>query len=339
MELKYSNAADLLPVKMMLDAHMSHKRVANIFASRDIPLKIIGQSNFHLPFKSLCGLYEQAARSLGDPGFGVSCGAQWDYALPGPIGEYATAAPNLKQCLNRLISTLYMFESGTSGSLTRYGELVKFSYFISREHPLGRNHLTNATVGVMLDVMRHYRGKEWLPIRIETDSRKAKDSTFLEEFVEVPVESGKAAISLIFPAIELDAPNPHQDTAFADYTLGDLGMLLNEIPPCTFGAAVSQVVRMRLLDGLIDLEGTARQLKLGVRSLQRRLSIEGESYRNILARERCSRATDLLSGKDNSITEIARMLGYEYAGDFTRAFTKAKGFPPSAIHRSRQKGS
>ena len=333
----FANAADLLPVKNYLDEYMSPKKVANIFVSQDVPLEIIGQSNLYLPFSTLCGLYEQAARSLGDANLGVYCGAKWGGELLGALGEYAIAAPDLKQCLHRLIAALHMYESGTYASLTREGELVKFSYYDSLEHPVGRKHVTNATVGVMLDIMRYYTGKNWLPIRIEVETPEARDSTFLEAFYEVPIESGKSAISFIFSAKDLNAPNPCQGSAFADYTLLDLGVLMDEAPPSTMADAVTQVVRMRLLAGLIDIDGAAYQLKLGVRSMQRRLSVEGGSYRNILAKEKVNRAIALLSESNYSITKIAMMLDYEYVGDFTRAFTKEKGYPPSAFRQSKNK--
>ena len=108
-EIKYANAADLLPIQNYLDEYMSPKKVANIFASQGIPLEIIGQSNLYLPFSLLCGVYEQAARALGDANLGVYCGAKWGVELLGPFGEYATAAPDLKQCLYRLIAAVHMY--------------------------------------------------------------------------------------------------------------------------------------------------------------------------------------------------------------------------------------
>ena len=336
-EVKYASAAELLPVKNYLDEYMSPKKVANIFISQSIPLEIIGQSNLYLPFSHLCGVYEHAARALGDENLGVYCGAKWGGELLGPLGEYVIAAPDLKQCLLRLIAAIHMYESGTYASLTREGELVKFSYYDSLEHPIGRKHLTNATVGVILDILRCYTGKNWLPIRIETEHPKVSYSTFLEAFYKVPIEPGKSSISFIFSAQDLNAPNLCQGSAFADYSLSDLGVLMDESPPGTMADAVAQVVRMRLLAGLVDIEGAARQLKLGVRSMQRRLSLAGETYRHILARERVNRAVALLSEKDHTITKIAMMLGYEYVGDFTRAFTKEKGYSPSVFQPSNNK--
>ena len=76
-EIKYANAAELLPIQMVLGEYMSPKKVANVFTSQGIPVKIIGQSNSYLPFSHLCGVYEHAARSLGEANLGVYCGAKW----------------------------------------------------------------------------------------------------------------------------------------------------------------------------------------------------------------------------------------------------------------------
>ena len=65
----------------------------------------------------------------------------------------------------------------------------------------------------------------------------------------------------------------------------------------------------RLQGGLTDIEGARRHMRLGVRTLQRHLAVEGVSYRTIVARERCRRALDLLSETRLSITAISRALG------------------------------
>ena len=108
-EIKYANAADLLPIQMVLDEYMSPKKVANGFVSQGIPTEIIGQTNMYLPFSLLCGVYEHAARALGDKNLGVYCGVKWGSELLGLFGEYATAAPDLKQCLYRLIAAVHMY--------------------------------------------------------------------------------------------------------------------------------------------------------------------------------------------------------------------------------------
>ena len=97
--------------------------------------------------------------------------------------------------------------------------------------------------------------------------------------------------------------------------------------------AVIKIVRLRLLGGFTDIEGVARHLCLSTRSLQRRLTDAGVNYRTILATERYRRALTLLQETEHSITDIAMMLGYSYAEDFTRAFNKLHGCSPSIARR------
>ena len=108
-------------------------------------------------------------------------------------------------------------------------------------------------------------------------------------------------------------------------------------PPHNMTDAVSRVVHLRLMSGLTDIDGVAAHLKLGVRALQRRLSVEGESYREILAREKYCRAFGLLTDSSLSISEVSRNLGYATVGDFTRFFTRRHGHSSNVIRRKNKK--
>jgi AraC-like DNA-binding protein len=207
-----------------------------------------------------------------------------------------------------------------------------FSYGNEYGHPIGRNHYADANLGLILDIFRSFTGPDWRPVRVETDNRKTQDIHMLEDFLESPVEGQKPALSLIFPAADLDTPNPKTACAREALTLRDIDFLENEKPPISTTEVVTAVVHLRLLGGLTDIAGAAQHLHTGVRTLQRRLSVEGMSYRRILLEQRNARALHLLRETDFSVTDIAVALGYEYAGDFTRAFSRYYGFAPTAIH-------
>ncbi len=176
-------------------------------------------------------------------------------------------------------------------------------------------------------------GSLWHPSRIGTDNVNNQDQRDLEEFLEIPVVYEPAGISVTFPASDLNAPNPSPVSACDAMTLSDLRRLMIVHPPNSMTESVAEIVRMRLLAGLSDIEGVARHSRIGVRTLQRELTIEGASYRNILAEERIRRAVHLLTETNFSITEIAVSLGYDHAAAFTRAFTKYCGRSPSEVRR------
>jgi len=64
------------------------------------------------------------------------------------------------------------------------------------------------------------------------------------------------------------------------------------------------------------------------RSLQRKIAEMGMTYRQVLDQTRCDYACQLLSQSELKISEVAKALGYEDAGSFTRAFERWMGLSP-----------
>lgn len=122
--INYGNASDLLPIRRGLetDTCLNTNDIEKIFTTNDIPLEIIGDSDVHIPYTSICSVYETAARLRGDDSFGLKCGMNWGIESIGPFGEYGTSAANLKQCLERLFNALDMYESGSTAYLTIHAD-------------------------------------------------------------------------------------------------------------------------------------------------------------------------------------------------------------------------
>ena len=82
-----------------------------------------------------------------------------------------------------------------------------------------------------------------------------------------------------------------------------------------------------------SLEDLAASMHVSSRTLHRRLAAEGKSFRELQSTARIARAEVLLK-QGISITEIAHRLGYGDAANFTRAFRRHKGVPPSRYQGS-----
>lgn len=99
---------------------------------------------------------------------------------------------------------------------------------------------------------------------------------------------------------------------------------------------VAGQVRSRILHDqkhFPSMQTIADELHLDPRTLRRKLTGEGTSYRDLIAQARRSRAEQLLAGQA-SIETIARQLGYAETASFTHAFTRWTGLPPSDFRRS-----
>lgn len=99
---------------------------------------------------------------------------------------------------------------------------------------------------------------------------------------------------------------------------------------------VAGQVRSRILHdqrGLPSMQTIADELHLDPRTLRRKLTAEGTSFRAVIAEIRRSRAEQMLA-TTLPIETIARHLGYAETASFTHAFLRWTGLSPSAFRQT-----
>ena len=69
-------------------------------------------------------------------------------------------------------------------------------------------------------------------------------------------------------------------------------------------------------------------MRVGVRTLQRRLKKDGLTYKRVVEQARYQAAADLLCDPHVKLTDIAHELGYSDQAHFNRAFRRFTGISP-----------
>lgn len=99
-----------------------------------------------------------------------------------------------------------------------------------------------------------------------------------------------------------------------------------------------EVVRQCLVEllplGRTQIGDVATELGIGVRTLQRRLAVEDESFQSILRTTRERLTKQYLQDGDLSVEQISTLLGFESANSLYRAFQKWTGTTPEAFRES-----
>ncbi|CAN0587713.1 unnamed protein product, partial [Laminaria digitata] len=90
-----------------------------------------------------------------------------------------------------------------------------------------------------------------------------------------------------------------------------------------------------LATGAPALGEVAQECGMSSRTMQRRLSMEGTCYSEVLEELRRDMAERLLSNNSLTITEVAYLLGYADLSSFDRAYRKWNGATPADARRSR----
>lgn len=107
------------------------------------------------------------------------------------------------------------------------------------------------------------------------------------------------------------------------------------------GGLVDEVLRA-IYDGMSPhpptLSVVARSLGISDRSLQRRLKLEGETYKQLVERARMTLSQTYLLNSNRNLDEIAYLSGYADTSSFVRAFRRWHGQSPRQFARQQAAG-
>lgn len=134
---------------------------------------------------------------------------------------------------------------------------------------------------------------------------------------------------IVIDHMDFDRANPQADSRLAHHARQ---LLESDGLPAGHdrAAAVEQLIGLMLPSGRASVQQCAAAMGLTVRTLQRALDAEGQSFSGLLNRVRARQAMQLLAHSRLSVTAIADLLGYGSVGAFSRWHAKEFGVPPRA---------
>jgi AraC-like DNA-binding protein len=173
------------------------------------------------------------------------------------------------------------------------------------------------------------------PLKVTSPSPPVPEAEYSDYF-GVKVSAGKLP-SVIFSALDAARPFLTANEAMWRVFEPELQKRLSKLDN---SATMSERVRGALLEllpsGSTTIDSVAAQLKIGTRTLQRRLKEEGESFQSVLNGIREKLALHYLKNPALSGTEISFLLGYEEPGSFFRAFHTWTGKTPQSARTAMQ---
>ena len=136
---------------------------------------------------------------------------------------------------------------------------------------------------------------------------------------------------------DLDRPNPRADEQLAHHARQLLEVAMRPAVR-TRSDEVEQLIQLLLPSGRASIQICAASIGMTVRTLQRALYAEGNSFSELLRRSRRQLATQYLANPRLRITDIADLLGYNSIGAFSRWYANEFGAPARAGKRAARTG-
>ncbi len=198
-------------------------------------------------------------------------------------------------------------------------------------HP-GPPALAEVALANYVTLGRAWAGVDWSPAEVRFQQPRPRDVTEYERFFRCPVYFSQPINALVIPREVLALPIASAEPELVGYLQSVADSQLAAVAaPRTLAEDVRYAVRAQMVDGDLTIENVARRLGTGPRSLQRRLSEEGGSFRAIVDAVRHQRALELLSRRTVSQEQMAEELGFSEPRAFRRAFRRWTGEAPSRL--------
>ncbi|MEC0167148.1 helix-turn-helix transcriptional regulator [Paenibacillus graminis] len=189
--------------------------------------------------------------------------------------------------------------------------------------------LTGITLAHLLELGRRGTGQP-LTARFVEFSPDMGDVQALEAYFGCPIRMGAQGNRLTLYRGDLDRPFVSYNEELLEMLTPALDQsLLEQQRSRSITGRVKWIMKRNLTGGQSDLQAVAKELGLSDRTLQRRLTDENTSFKQLLTEVRHAQAREYLADPSLDIKEVAFLVGYEDQNSFYRAFRLWEGDTPS----------
>ena len=267
----------------------------------------------------------------GDPAVGLHIVRSADTAVHPPSTLAAFYARDLRDGLERLtrfkrLCTPEILEvtEGLHGGLRSCSVGMTWLHASEAEPSAS----VDATFSTLMELARRGTGANVRPLRVDL-ARPGRRSAVHEAYFAAPIRLGAPRNLLVFDAADLDRPFPGHNPELLAMLTPALGSALEEMQARSLSEQVVLELKRSLPSGRPDVSEVARRMGMSERTLQRRITEEGHSFRELLIEARRELGHRFLSDVAMELDEIAFLLGYQDATSFHRAFREWEGVTPA----------
>lgn len=301
-----------------------------ILRAHGVDPQALASPDFVVPYALFESFAAEVITEVNEPALGIRVGEHMATSTHGSLGIAAVSSASTRQLLE-------LIERFLSTRITVLSLRVRVSRGRARAvlHELVPMGVARALVleVVLLSIknvlMDASMGR--CPIaEVRFPFPRPAHATQAEESFGCPVVYGARHAALDIPSAALDEP-----LKLADPRTRELASSLCEREVEKLGTSRSYDIRARKLmlehaQGFPSMTQLARRLHLTPRTLARKFTAEGTSYRHILDDLRHRMAVDLINS-GSKMDEVAYLLGYTDTSNFRRAFHRWAGEAPSKL--------
>jgi len=179
----------------------------------------------------------------------------------------------------------------------------------------------------LLELGRRGTGQELTPIRMEFRRADPKNAAH-RAFFGCPIRYDAPRNLLVLHVADVDRPFPGHNAELLSILAPALTQTPSVFDAMPLAERVKDALRKDLASGRPPIAEVAHALGMSERTLQRRITEEGTTFRALLLQARQEMCRRLLADPSIGIDRTADLLGYRNTSAFHRAFREWEGITP-----------
>lgn len=279
-----------------------------------------------ISYRAYLNLLEASAIELNCPHFGLLLSNRQDINMLGAVGFVIQQAPDIRCALRELSQYFSHHNQGAIVTTTVEQGIVQWAFTSKPQQDAPMYQQSDLVAGIATGVMSFlYKG--WKPTAIYLPHSPPADTRAYREKFQCPIFFDWDTTIIASDAAVLDTPLDQANPVLHQVLEAHLKELQGTFSD-DFGAKVSYLIKQALLTGDCSVERVSSYFAINKRTLQRRLTAAGTSYKQLLDDVRFEIACNYLKESKGPLTALAHTLCYSELSVFSNAFRQRTGLSP-----------
>jgi AraC-like DNA-binding protein len=283
-------------------------------------------------------LWEEILAQTGDEAFGLHHGSQFSGFQGGLVTYLIQNSPTLKDAALAFVTFQAQLSGWFTYRLTWTGVEAVYEITVDprwvHASPHTARHATEVIMGYKQQMMKVLTGRRVVPLRVELGYASPIPAAEYERVLGCPVRLDQQQTRLFYRKEDFDLPVLAYDQSLHvlfSRLVAEKAKAMDQ--QLGFSEQVRQILVRDFKGQPPPVEVIAVHLNLSVRSFQRKLSEEGNTYRSVCNGLKKELAVNLLEHTDAKVTVISEVLGYAEPSAFLRAFKNWTHTTPTQLKK------
>ena len=291
---------------------------------------VLQERDAFVPTAAFTRMLEEAARATRDDCFGLHFGERFDPKDIGALAYVVLNSPTVALAMENVERYVKIHNSAGRASFAIENDGAHLTYVVTKEPSFSRRQHNEYSMAVLVRTLRLIAADDWRPLEVRFEHDAPIDTAEHTRVFGCPVRFGCGTNELIVERDFVERLVPRADSRLYRILKQHVDRILSELPADDdWLATVRNAIAGAMLEGDPKRVRVARKLAISTRTLERRLKEHGAVYRELVDDTRRLFAIDYLKDRNQSLTEIAFLLGYSEVSAFHRAFRRWTGSTPS----------